>query len=204
MEILVDQKKVEFDGSQVCNLEEMLVKIMSEHIHSGNVIASVKVNGIAYSEKNPHDAANVLLKEIQSLEIDTMTLEEIAWHFLIKGGEQLNLLIEHVKRVSELFRIADENEANEQYAHLLESLRLFMKMVSEVRGILNIEFSAISYQDEPIEIRIQRLSDLLGQMIQVQEGEDWVMLADLLEYELTPLLSEWKSILILLKERKGN
>ena len=66
----------------------------------------------------------------------------------------LTIFNEHVERVSELFRIAAENEANEQYAHLLESLRLFMKMVSQVREILNVEFSAISFQDEPNEFRI--------------------------------------------------
>jgi len=41
-------------------------------------------------------------------------------------------------------------------------------------------------------------------MLHVQEEEDWIMLADLLEYELIPLLEEWKSILPLLKEKKGN
>ena len=41
----------------------------------------------------------------------------------------------------------------------------------------------------------------MDQMLKVQEDEDWVMLADLLEYELIPLLKEWNEILAVLQEQ---
>jgi len=41
---------------------------------------------------------------------------------------------------------------------------------------------------------------VIDQMLKVQEDEDWVMLADLLEYELIPLLKEWNKILAVLQK----
>ncbi len=204
MEIMVDQEKIELEASRIRNLEEVILKLVADKIKSSNVITAVRLNGQFYSEKIPHDACKVLVRDIRTLEIETMSTEEVAWHFLIQSGKQLDLLIENARQVAELFRIADENEANEQYASFLESLRLFLQMVNEVQAILNLNLGDISFQDGTVETKIEKLSGLIDQMHQVQEDEDWVRLADLLEYELVPLLAEWKSILVLLKEKKAN
>jgi hypothetical protein len=188
----------------VSNLEQILLKIMSDYLKSGNIITRVRLNGMVYSEERPHDAARIKLSDIKTLEIDTMAADEIAWQFLENGGEQLGPIIESAQKVSELFRIADESEANDQYAELLETLRLFLRMVAEVKEVLDIDLAAIHFQNGTVQDRIHRLLEIMDQMLHVQEEDDWIMLADLLEYELVPLLEEWKSILPLLKEKKGN
>ncbi len=185
MEILLDQKTMEIEESDVHNLEEVLLKIMSEHVRPENVVITVKLNGEVYSEKDPHDAARIPLSDIETLEIDTMTTEEIARKFFENGARQLGMMIQAAEKISELFRIADENEANKQYADFLENLRLFMKMLAEVKEMLN----------GTLEDRLQRLSEMMDQMIHTQEQEDWIVLADLLEYGLVPLLKEWQEIL---------
>ena len=73
MEISLDRKSVELEGLQGDNLEEILMKVMSEHMESEKVITAVRLNGRDYAEENPHDAAKVPLKEIKTLEIDTMS-----------------------------------------------------------------------------------------------------------------------------------
>ncbi len=87
MEISLDRKSIELEGAQSSNLEEILMKVMSEHMQPGKVITAVKLNGTGYSEKNPHDAANVPMKDIKTLEIDTMSAEEMARHFFTQWGE---------------------------------------------------------------------------------------------------------------------
>ncbi len=202
MEISLDQKNVELEGAQGNNLEEILKTIMSEHVEPGKVITGVKLNGTGYSEENPHDAAHVPMKDIKTLEIDTMSAEEMASHFFNNGVKYLDLLIKGAEKISELFRIANETEANEHYAEYLENLRLFVQMVAESKEILHLDFSAISFQNATVEDQVQKLSGILNQMLQVQEDEDWVMLADLLKYELIPLLKEWNEILALLEEQR--
>ncbi len=204
MEIVLDTQKIELEESQVNNLEEVLLNLMTDKIKPNKTITAVKLNGDLYSEKVPHDAAKIMTSEIKKLEVETMSTEEVAWHFLIKSGEHLDQIIENAQWVSELFRIADAKEANEQYAGFVESLRHFLKMVNEVKSILNYNFLKISFQDGSIETKVEKLSALMDQMIRVQEEEDWVMLADFIEYELVPLLGEWKSILTVLKEKKEN
>ena len=199
MEISVDRKAIALGGGQINNLEEVLQKIIAEHMQPGKVITAVKLNGTGYSEKNPHDAAQVLLKDIKTLEIDTMSAEDMARHFFANGGKYLDLLIKGAEKISELFRIADETEANEHYVEYLENLRLFLQMIAQCTDVLHLDLSAIPFREHTVKEEVQKLSGVMDQMLKVQENEDWVMLADLLEYELIPLLKEWNGIFVLLQ-----
>jgi hypothetical protein len=199
MEISLDRKRLELEGAQSTNLEEILMKVISEHVQPGKIITGVKLNGTGYSEKNPHDAASVALKDIKILEIDTMSAEEMAKHFFTNGEKYLDLLIKGAEKISELFRVADETEANEHYVEYLENLRLFLQMIAQCTEVLHVDLSAIPFQKASVKEEVQKLSGVMDQMLKVQEDEDWVMLADLLEYELIPLLKGWNEILALLQ-----
>jgi len=200
MEISVDRQHIELGEAQINNLEEILIKVMSEHVQLGKVITAVKLNGTGYSEKNPHDAARIPLKDIKTLEVDTMSAKEMARHFFTNGGKYLDPLIKGAEKISELFRVADETEANEHYVEYLENLRLFLQMIAQCTDALHLDLSAIPFQKATVKEEVQKLSDVVDQMLKVQENEDWVMLADLLEYELIPLLKGWNEILAVLQK----
>ncbi len=200
MEILLDQKSIEIDTGEAGNLEQILLKIMGEEVPPGNVIASVKVNRASYSEKKPHEALSVHVRDISLLEITTIRKEEVVWPFLEAGIGQLDLIIKSAVRVSRLFRIADEAEANDHYADLLHSLRLFMRMVKEAGESLFIDFATILFKDTSVNDRVEKFGHIIGHMLSIQEKEDWVMLADIIDYELIALLDEWKLILPMIKK----
>jgi hypothetical protein len=42
---------------------------------------------------------------------------------------------------------------------------------------------------------LRNLGRLLDEMLQISEEEDYIMLADLMEYELLPMVQEWQRIL---------
>lgn len=44
------------------------------------------------------------------------------------------------------------------------------------------------------------LSSLFTEMIEIQENEDWILLADLLEYEYLPLVDKTKAVVAQLRE----
>jgi hypothetical protein len=98
------------------------------------------------------------------------------------------------RQVADLFRQADDAQALELYADLLEVNRDFMNMV----GVLRNEFAATAPMD--FDVSLGDLSSLFSEMIEIQENEDWILLADLLEYEYLPLVEKTKSIVAQLRE----
>jgi hypothetical protein len=46
-----------------------------------------------------------------------------------------------------------------------------------------------------VQSTIENLEQIICQMLKAQSDEDWVLLSDLLEYELLPSIESWKEIL---------
>ena len=49
--------------------------------------------------------------------------------------------------------------------------------------------------NESLEVRQTKLTDLMSQMLEANKNQDWVLLADLLEYEMLPFYKDWEKIL---------
>jgi hypothetical protein len=48
---------------------------------------------------------------------------------------------------------------------------------------------------------LDAFSTLMNEMIEVQENEDWILLADLLEYEFLPVVEKWEPVVQDLEKR---
>lgn len=177
MKILIDGTETPLSGS-FGNLEEVLQEILKNQISEEKIVWAVRLNGENYSEKAPHDARKIKIDDIYALEIGTTDKTEICRSFLEKGGMIFDDLRESVVKISGLFRMADEKEANRHFVKFLESYRDLIQMLRQSEGILKLNSQE----------KLASLEKLSDEIIAAQEKGDWIMLADLLEYELAPLL----------------
>jgi hypothetical protein len=51
------------------------------------------------------------------------------------------------------------------------------------------------------EERLNRLSDLIQEMLSAQEQRDWILLADILQYDLGQELRDWRTLIPVLREQ---
>ena len=177
MKILIDGSETLFSGS-FGNLEEVLQEILKNQIGGERIVWTVRLNGENYNEKAPHDARKIKMDDIHTLEIGTTDKTGICRAFLENSGMIFDDLRESVEKISGLFRMSDEKEANRHFIKFLESYRDLILMLRQSEGILESDFQE----------KLVPLEKLADEIIAAQEKEDWIMLADLLEYELTPLL----------------
>jgi hypothetical protein len=114
----------------------------------------------------------------------------------------IDSLLESLPRITEMFRLGDEAEANEHFLRFLESLHLLVNMISRAVDLLNLgldrELGQMADQ-ESLNQRLSKLAETLGQLLDIQEQQDWIFLADILEYELAPALEEIKDSLPMLE-----
>jgi hypothetical protein len=200
MKIIVNGTSMENVPVQGENLEDILYDLQKSHL-SGAIVGEILVNGSCYEEDVPHAAIEVDLDEIQTLELTTLTTEEIGRHFLANGGSMLRAMLSALPKITEMFRLGDEAEANEHYLRLLESLQFFLTTLKTTSAALGIEFINSDGNDTPLEIKLQRVSDIFSDLLRIQEQNDWIYLADILDYDLTPELISLEQGL---PELKGN
>ena len=107
----------------------------------------------------------------------------------------LEKLIPGFDQAADLFRMGNEQEANKYYIQILDGMDWF----SEVTNIVMSSKGEGSEPEDTFRLRQAKLTELMGQMLEANKNQDWVLLADILEYEMTPFYKEWQTILTKLK-----
>lgn len=192
--ILIDGRKQDMDVSSFQNLDQIFIKVMEDGTLEDRVVTDVFVNDKPFSEIYPHQAEDIDLSDVKTVEIRTLGVAEVAVEITRELYKVVTLMGEGATRVAEMFRQAEDAEALETYQDLLDVTRDFIGMVSVLRG----EF-ALKDHKEFLEASDQ-LSVLFSEMTEVLENEDWILLADLLEYEFLPAVNRWKKVVALLRE----
>ena len=187
--IIIDGRPMDMNMAAFSNLEEILVQVIKDDYLEKRVVTDVLLNKEPFNEIYPHQAEDIEVSEIETLEIQTVPLNEMAGSVTEELYKVIHIMGEGSREIARLFRQADDAEALEMLQDLLEVTREFLGMV----GLLRYEY--VTPGSDSIDDRIEAISSLLGEMIEVLENEDWILLADLLEYEFLPTVKDWEGVI---------
>jgi len=192
--ISVDGQTTDMEIKQFQNLEEILLSIMGGGNLEGRVVTDVFVNNESFSEIYPHQAEDIEASEIDSVEIKSVPVADMAKDIALELHKVVQLMDQGARRVAELFRQADDAEALEVYQDLMDVTRDFLNMIGVLRG------ECTPKNTDLLAAPTKEISALFSEMMEVLENEDWILLADLLEYEFIPAMTRWKSVIAELRE----
>lgn len=168
------------------NLEELLKGIMSEEAFANRVITDVIVNNQNFTEIYPHQAEDMDCSGITSVELKTMPANKMAVEMAAELEKVAVMMGKGARSVAELFRESKQGDALELLQDLLDVTRDFMGLLSYLRD------NYLGGGDEGFAARLESFSNLIGEMGDVMENEDWILLADLLQFEFAPACDEWR------------
>lgn len=186
--IIVDGYRSEQRLSNFANLEEVLATVMEDEKMDGRIVTDVFVNNEIFSEVYPHQAEDMPCDGITSVEVRSQPAAELAVDMAGELGKVARMLESGARNIARLFREASDADALELLQDELDVTRDFLGMVTHLRD------SYLGGADENFAARIEKLSDLLSEMSEVLENEDWILLADLLEFEFVPVCEEWRVV----------
>ena len=190
--IIIDGQRSALEVRHFENLEQIIEQVMADDRMRQRVVTDVLVNDEAFSEIYPHQAEDMETDAIERVEIVSVTAGEMARNITQELYKVVTLMDRAGSQVAEYFRLAEDGMALELYSDLLAVNRDFLSMVAVLRG----EFAVDLDQDGTLD----SLSQLFSEMIEIQENEDWILLADLLEYEYLPLVRKTKDLVAGLRE----
>ncbi len=200
MEVVLDGARLEVEPEGE-TLQDVIGWLLENQVSADRALREVKVNGEPYNMADMGPASGMAASEIQHLEVETAEARQVALEFMGQAPTYLEAIAQAVAAVAELFRVVDERDASEQYIAVLESLQLFLTMLEETRRLLGLDLESAVYQERTAAAALENLSGLIKKLLDAQENEDWVLLADLLEYDLAPELRAWGEFAKLLKDQ---
>lgn len=192
--IVIDGRQSEMSVANFTNLEEILVTVMQEDAMENRVVTDVLVNEENFSEIYPHQAEDIGSEFIKCVEVRSVPVNEMAVNIAREMYKVAQIMANGSRHVARLFRQAEDAEALELFQDLLDVTRDFMSML----GVLRSEFAMSNTKEFSATVDV--FSSLLSEMSEVLENEDWILLADLLEYEFLPVCENWKKVIQLLRE----
>ena len=187
--IVIDGRQSAMRLGNFSNLEEILVKVMEEELKENHVVTDVLINNEAFSELYPHQAEDISSGEIHNLEVRTTSFDALAEDMTQELFKVIRLMQHGGKRVALLFRQGDTAEALEVLQDLLDVTRHFL-------GIINVLYERFPASNEATLLSVSSsLDTLLNEKSDVMVNQDWILLADLLEYEFLPSCDNWNEVL---------
>lgn len=202
MQVTLNDQSLPVDLSHLRNLEEALMELNEKFIPTGEQLFQVQINGQFFTERYPRESRYITLGEVSTLDLKTVTDSDLARGMLGDAALKVQTLVQALEKGAALFRLAAEDEANYYFAQVLDALRWLLQTGEGACQVLDVDIAQqCSPQIGDVGEFINRFQDLLDEMLQVYQEEDYILLADLMEYELLPMVQEWQKILSLLSHR---
>jgi hypothetical protein len=185
----VEQEESEFKGDTLgAILESMVVKT------PGSYIRRMWLD----DKEFPSDDKKTLQKkpsDIDFLEVELSNLKDLVATNLVNALDYLKKLIPGFMQAADLFRSGNEQEANKYYLQVLDGIDWFSQVVGIIISPDEGKMGLPDSDNENLQVRQEKLTDLMSQMLEANKNQDWVLLADILEYEMVPFYKDWESIL---------
>ena len=198
LKVNVDKREIDVTGLPCGSFRE-LINSLSGDLIKDKFITRLILDGEEYTQEEL-ETRSFKERDEELLEIETTTPEDMKKRGFDLLEEYMTQIVPQMEKASELLRVADEFEANQFYATCLEDLKLLIQLIEDIESVLHMDFAEVHFCGTPIRERVERLSSLIQEMLSSQKDNDWIMLADLIEYELIPLLEEWKEIMMFVKD----
>ena len=191
--ITINGKESKHETHQFTNLEEMLIASFNDCTESKQIITDIVLNNETFSEIYPHQAEDISASQVNSLEIHAVAVNTMALDItveLFKVTESMGIA---TLQTAEHFRKGDDYQALELLQNLIDVNRDFLNVL----GALRTDFEVPN--DHNLDATSEKYSELLSELLDVMEDEDWILLADFLEFEIHPACVEWNTSLEFVK-----
>ena len=180
--------------------QDLLTELESQQLGQNDVIASVHFDGDEVVQFRESQALTTSLSSIDEVRVVALSREEIVRESITQAESYLRSLEAASIEVAELFRCHKVAQANAGLQELLGGIKMYVGLL---RGIdLSLSGIAASSHDL-IDQQLHPLAATLEEQIKAQAKQDWMLVADILEYELAGQLRAFENVVTAFKSQIG-
>jgi hypothetical protein len=173
-------------------LRDVITKLELQMSAQGEVICEIKVNDLALSEDDEVKFADCALADLESLEIQSNRPLDLVNDALRSAVGMMPELHKSAMTTAELIRAGEVVRAAKGFEETVSGCQWLVETLHHVRGASAGIGKPITQLDQWMasELLIGRV---VNEMSDAHRLSDSILVADLLEYEMTAALASWKS-----------
>lgn len=192
MKVLVDGKEVVLESESGATFGSVMAAIYAKVAVEGRVVGKVSVDGQDVSLHAEGESTGIPVTDGSAISVTTNSPEELYLNS-VRGIVQLGEAIaSDLVKAIDGFRAGDVSSGQSYYYACIESLSNFFSVGNAIlQGLRAGYFKVPDGVAMPAKGPSETTAEVLQRVLDAQKREDWTALADILEYEVTPNLSEW-------------
>jgi hypothetical protein len=178
------------------SFDKILKHVEDCHLPPNSVVRQINIDGqpiISESFPEPGELFSQL-ENREKIEIFTGTVSEIAHESIIEALAYLDRIESITPSLASSFQIYPGPEAFENLRQLLDGFYWMSILLDKVVSNFNIVLDTCSVQGVSVRDHFDKFISILKQLIDSQQRGDFVLISDLLEYEVLPVVPVWKDI----------
>ena len=173
-------------------LQNVIAAVSKQFNGKGQVICEVRANELLLTEEEERKFSGTPLAQLNSLEIQAATPQELLDGALESCREYFEQMTKVFERVADQFRSEDTHKAQQSFQKAIKGADWFVQLLTHykvvhenLRGPVAMSWKAAEF----------KLLSILNQVLDASERKDFVLLADLLEYEVINCFNQWQELL---------
>jgi hypothetical protein len=174
---------------------DLLDWVETDYLKAGQCITHVYLDGNEAYNYRDRLVCRQDLHSIGEVAIQSGDFDKVVQESLTELDRELKNALAASHEIVRLLETRKSEEAYNGLVQLLESVRIFFTIFSEDLGWTEPSDAEISRAEfSPV------LERALAQLISAQESRNWVAVCDVLEYEITPILESWTTMVTRTRE----
>ncbi|MBI2566367.1 MAG: hypothetical protein HYV63_04965 [Candidatus Schekmanbacteria bacterium] len=129
--------------------------------------------------------------DVELLDVRTQDVASMVTRNLGHAREYLKRFPSGLAQLARHLRLSNMAAAAAELTDVVEALQWFLDLFSGLEVLAGGNLAAVSVGGQPLSEFVGELRDFLTESLRAQEAQDWVLLADLLEYEVLPLFERF-------------
>jgi len=200
VQVFVDDRLVEDDFAPAGTLEDALRHVQSQRCRPSTMVVGLRCNGEAIVGDALASALRQPASSYDRLEVFTGTREQLVADAMAQASTSLDETETASRRVAEFLIEGKIADATQTLGDCLRVWQQIHEAVGKSLQLLALDAERILIQDEPLIHAIGRPKDVLLQIKHALQAQDYVLLADVLQYEFADVIDTWHRIVARLRQ----
>ncbi len=196
MNVFLDEKLIDtaFAGDAT-TFEEMLLYIQSNLCAPGQMVVSVCCDGREVALDSMADMLRRRADSFERLHVITGTKDELVLDAMSQASTCLAETDAACRQAAELLKRGNTVEATETLGECLRIWQKIHEAIAKSIEMLGLDPDQTTVNEEPFVDVVRRPKDALLHVRDALRSQDFVLLADILEYEFGDVTDSWHAII---------
>jgi hypothetical protein len=199
LQIFINDVPGQFDATRQ-TWGDLLVSLDEQVAGDGLLLTSARFDGVDEPSFRDPEVTARRLNQVRRLDVETATPAVFLRQCLRDAIGPLNQAAEATLSLSTRYRTFDLAGCHDGLTALAAELRGLTSLVAML-GVLQIDLGSFSTDGVAAADQLERFGAALDAVVTAQESEDWLTVADVLEYDLEPAIRRWVDLLTAIADK---